>query len=516
MNPLYPVARRRAGPTARNKPERGTVLPGFWQVPFYGGLGLLMIVIGTVGRGYALATLFVGTVLVAGALLIGVRRRRPRLLLLIDFWLLGFVYLFSSELAIESGDVLRDFGIVLSSASEGFIVAAFGASLAGYALTMELLMRARRGSAAPLVGRMSPAAHDQRVSLRTWGPPVVLSTLVIVCGWVTLLPGELLGPRFERVTFYGEVFNVALAALVVQIIAALRLFTGRGPAWARYYCLAGALASLLFLYAVGTRYFLGFAASGLLFYLLPLTRPVGARRLALLACGVLTLAALQASMRLARNVGLAKTDLAAVTSNLSDPRAFLSPEGMLRVNAWVHQKRAYDDNRHALENMFFFYWWVPRRLWPSKPKMDGYWVAREVMYEGPVGTSQSVAGGFGLPPLVDFGPNLGTLFCLLYGAALAWLESFAMRHRDPADRASLLTAILPFAVFFATRSPQTSIIFVQLCAVVYLPSFIAHGRQRPRRRLHAQTRPVVRGLYAAVPVRWSTLGPKSRRVALRQ
>ena len=116
MNPLYPVARRRAGPTARNKPGRGTVLPGFWQVPFYGGLGLLMIVIGTVGRGYALPTLFVGTVLVAGALVIGVRRRRPRLLLLIDFWLLGFVYLFSSELAIESGDVLRDFGIVLSSA----------------------------------------------------------------------------------------------------------------------------------------------------------------------------------------------------------------------------------------------------------------------------------------------------------------------------------------------------------------------------------------------------------------
>src|SRR5262245_29317454 len=104
--------------------------------------------------------------------------------------------------------------------------------------------------------------------------------------------------------------------------------------------------------------------------------------------------------------------------------------------------------------------------------MDGYWLAREVMTEGNVGAGGSVAGGFALPALLDFVPTLVIVVSILYGPILAAAERFACRHSDATDRASIFTALLPFTVFFAVRSPQTSIIVFQTCAAVALPFFL--------------------------------------------
>jgi hypothetical protein len=181
---------------------------------------------------------------------------------------------------------------------------------------------------------------------------------------------------------------------------------------------------------------------------------------------------------------------------------------MLRVHAWVHDKRVFDGSEHAPEHAFLLYWWVPRALWPSKPTMDGYWLAHEVMEDGDVGAGHSVAGGFALPSLLDFGPGLGILACLAYGLVLWRVERFALRHRTAADAASIFCALLPFAVFFAMRSPQTSMIFLESCFALYLPIFVlgrvcSRGRRRTVSRAGASGPPHGVGVRrSASELRW--------------
>jgi hypothetical protein len=73
----------------------------------------------------------------------------------------------------------------------------------------------------------------------------------------------------------------------------------------------------------------------------------------------------------------------------------------------------------------------------------------------------------------------------------------------------VFAALLPFAVFFAMRSPQTSALFLESCAVVYLPLFLlVRGRRRARRRTRRIVPPARRLPHpGAVPmpvaVRWS-------------
>jgi hypothetical protein len=189
---------------------------------------------------------------------------------------------------------------------------------------------------------------------------------------------------------------------------------------------------------------------------------------------------------------------------------------MLRVHAWVHEKQIFAEGGRSPEHAFLLYWWVPRSVWPSKPTMDGYWLAHEVMADGDAGTGHNVAGGFVLPALLDFGPNLGIVVCLLYGFGLWVADRFSARHADPADPGSVFAALLPFAVFFAMRSPQTSALFLESCIVVYLPIFLLVRRwPRTRRRVtwaqaHRWRRRSPAGA-TPVPVALSSAGATLRR-----
>jgi hypothetical protein len=444
-----------------------------------GGLlaGIPLIVVGVIGAEYDIPTLPLALCLTIGTLALDLVRRQPRTLRLVDFWRLAFVYLFGSDVLLTVSDVRADFGLHLASAAEGFLVAAFGASLVGYALGR-------------LVGSLQRPRLRAAVHFRTTPQRVAvfgLSTLIVLYVALAVPPRDIMTMRGMRegTSLQGQAFGLIVAAMILQGAITSQAFMTTRHRAQLVYPLAVTALSFVVIYGVGTRYFLGLFGSGILFYYSGLMEPLSRRRIVAFVLAVLALAAAQGTMRLARVTGFRDAQAGSIASSLTQPETYLSSEGMLRVNTWVHEKRVFAQGGRAPEHAFLLYWWVPRNLWSSKPTMDGYWLAHEVMADGDVGAAHSVAGGFSLPALLDFGPKLGIAVCLLYGLALYGLESFVARHRDPRDPASVIAAVLPFAVFFAMRSPQTIVIFVETCIGAYLPilAFLrAFGRRFPAGR----------------------------------
>jgi len=450
MTPARGVSRARS-----RRPPGGSSMAGRCLV------GIFFLVLGVVGARYQLSTLSVTVAVTIVSTGIELAWRRPRALQLLDVWRMAFAYLFGSDVLLSLSYVRDDFGSRLTCAAEGFVVAAFGASLIGYQVGTFFVTRRR--SAAPPAIRRRPAAER----LVLFG----LSALILLYLLVAVSPSEFLRMRAVREDsgLQGPAFLAVLAAMILQAVLTARAVATSRRRLPLLFPAAVAAISFVVIYGIGTRYFLGFFASGLLFFAVRFLEPLSRRRLVGLSVGVLALAAAQGTMRLVRGVGLGGAQTGTVVSSLGTADTYVSSEGMIRVHAWVHQKQVFAMNDRPPEHAFLLYWWVPRALWPSKPTMDGYWLAHEVMADGDVGAGHNVAGGFALPALLDFGPWFGIAFSLLYGLALCGLDRFAAHHRNPSDPLSILVALLPFAVFFGMRSPQTSMIFVECCLAVYAP-----------------------------------------------
>src|SRR5262245_57524125 len=436
-------------------------------------LGCALVALVIAGTEYGFSTLPLALGLTIATLVLDLLVRRPHMIRLVDIWRFAFIYLFGSEVLVTLWGVREDFGVQVSAKAEGFIVAAFGASLAGYAAgRLFLPLRPTR-----------PMVPARRGGAPLFAALIILSTFIVLYLAIGVSPGQLVAMRSRDGTV-GPAFPAVATAMVVQCaLLARALATGRLRA-RLIVPVAVAVLSFAVLYLVGTRFFLGFFVSGVLFYATRFMEPLSRRRLAILSVMVIVLGAAQGTMRLMRGAGIAEEKSDQVASSLTKAGTYLSSEGMLRVHAWVHEKQVYEGTGHAAEHAFLLYWWIPRALWPSKPTMDGYWLAREIMADGDVGSGHSVAGGFALPPLLDFGPRLGVLVCFVYGLGLWGLERFTASHRAPADTASVVSALLPFAIFFAMRSPQTSAIFLESCIAVYLPILcLARFRAKRLRRV---------------------------------
>ncbi len=435
-------------------------------------IGPAFVILGMAGQYYEFSTVLLAVCVTIMGIAIDFRSRRPRVLRLLDIWCFAFAYLFGSDALVTLSDVRDDFGIRLASSAEGVIVAAFGATLVGYALAQAIASHPRRHRH-PIVRRLSA-----EILLL-----LVLSALILVYVMVVASPAELLARRSMRENrALGEASVAVVAAMIVQSALTARLMVLIRRRAILAFPVAVAALSVVVLYLIGTRYFLGFLAFSVLFYATRMMEPLSRRQLSFFAVAVVALALVQGTMRFVRGTGLGAADRSSVVSAAGRPETYLSSEGMLRVHAWVHLKRIFDEEGRSPEHAFMLYWWIPRTLWPSKPTMDGYWLAHEVMADGDVGAGHSVAGGFVLPALLDFGPLGGVSFCLLYGIVLWRLDRFLAAHRNPRDPASVFAALLPFAVFFGMRSPQTSAIFLESCVAVYLPIFLVLKISAPARR----------------------------------
>ena len=123
------------------------------------------------------------------------------------------------------------------------------------------------------------------------------------------------------------------------------------------------------------------------------------------------------------------------------------------------------------------------------------------MDEGWFSANHSVAGGFAMPALLDFGPWIGVLVAGFYGVAFGAVQRFAWRHRSLCDPASLPVSLAAFGVFFTARGLHVSLIFVSLCLLWMLPV------------LWLERRPPT-GASSRAPVRREVRPPVGRRAAM--
>lgn len=443
----------------------------------YVWLGVLLVLLALAGAGLRFATLAAGVVAVLAASAISLARRRPFRLLLIDVWSGAFAYLYASDLVLTKEGVLATFGPDVTLEAEAFVVASFGASLLGAAwLDRRAPRRASPGARRPPVvhalrGRPAPELS---------GLLLLMSAMVLLFVFWVITPAQLFGTaRVDRSFSDTAPRPLLIAAVVLQPILAAyvtRRYRVRGPVvWAAWLV---APLSALALYASGTRFYLGFMLCGVLHFVLQPLEPMSRRRRLAILAAALAFLALQGTMRASRGSGLVDLDASELGSALLRPETFLSSEGLLRVNAWVHEKRAWEDPARPFENAFILYWWVPRSIWPDKPAMEGRRLIEDVMDDGWFGANHSVAGGFAMPALLDFGPWLGVVAAFLYGVALGALQRFAWRHASLADPASIAVALAVFGVFFTARGLHTSLIFVSLCLLWILPVLAVERRSQ--------------------------------------
>jgi hypothetical protein len=456
----------------------------------YAGLGWVLLLLAVYGAGAGAPTLAPAVVLVVGTVAVSFGRRRPFQLLLVDVWSAAFAYLYVSDLVLTDDAVLALFGPDVKYDAEAFIVAAFAATLLGAAAFARFA--ARRGAAA------APAVvHRRRIRPSPALTALLAATTLMVLAFVFLVlgPSELFATaRVDRSFEDTASRPLFIAATVMQPILAAyvtRRYRARGPVL----LLAWAIVPLaaLALYASGTRFYLGFMLCGVLHYVLQPLAPMSSRRCLMIGLAAIAFMALQGTMRASRTMGLVDLDSAGIADALSNPETFLSSEGLLRVNAWVHEKRAWQDPARPFENAFILYWWVPRSVWAGKPEMEGRRLIEDVMDEGYYNANHSVAGGFSMPALLDFGPIVGVAFSLLYGVALGAAQRFTWRHLALEDPASPIVALIAFGVFFTARGLHTGLIFISLCLLFCAPVLWIE-----RRRAAAPRAP--RGVISATPV----------------
>lgn len=480
-----------APPAARAARGRAGAGPAPRLVPQeYEIVGAALVALGASGALFGVHVLALAVPAVVLAIVIAVARRVPFRLLLIDVWAAAFAYLYASDLALTGEGVYATFAPDVTVPAEAFLVASFGASLLGAAwLDRRARRRPRAATAAwPAHGARRRPAFALRALL------LGLSALVVAFVVWGIGPAQLFATaRVERSFEDTASRPLLIAALVVQPILAAyvtRRYRERGlVVWLAW--LVVPLAALA-LYASGTRFYLGFMLCGVLHYVLRPLEPMSRRRRVAIVAAALAFLALQGTMRASRTTGLVDLDARELAGALANPETFLSSEGLLRVNAWVHEKRAWTDPRRPLENAFILYWWVPRSWWPEKPAMEGRRLIEDVMDEGWFSAHHSVAGGFAMPALLDFGPWLGVLAAALYGVGLGALQRFAWRHRSLLDPASLLVSLAAFGVFFTARGLHVSLIFVSLCLLWMLPVLWIERRTPASAAIRAPQRQGVR------------------------
>lgn len=460
-------------------------------------LGAVLLATALSGAAFGVHVLVAAVPAVLLAVAVSALRRAPFRLLLVDVWSAAFAYLYLSDLVLTQEGVLATFPPDVTVSAEAFLVASFGASLLGAACFDR---RARRR------GERSPAGPPYGPRRRA---PLALSALLLALSGIVVAfvlwgigPAQLFATaRVERSFEDTASRPLFIAAMVVQPILAAyvtRRHRERGlVVWIAWLVVP---LSALALYASGTRFYLGFMLCGVLHYALRPLEPMSRRRRMAIVAAAIAFLALQGTMRASRTTGLVDLDAGELAGTLANPETFLSSEGLLRVNAWVHEKAAWTDAKRPFENAFILYWWVPRSWWPDKPAMEGRRLIEDVMDEGWFSANHSVAGGFAMPALLDFGPWIGVLVAGLYGVALGALQRFAWRHRSLHDPASLPVSLAAFGVFFTARGLHVSLIFVSLCLLWMLPVLWLERR-------------VPLGATARVPVRREPR-PAGRRVAV--
>lgn len=489
--------------------------------------GIALFILGFTGEMLSSSTLLPSLLISCLCLGIGFFSRPVRTLLLVDIWLISYIYLYMSEYILSQENVMMFFGSTITTSTEGYIVASFGASIIGYSfcrprinsatlLNKQLLNNLQyKNNAVSDDTIRSTIAASQQINVRNVAKeiipfPIVLFIflLAITCIYyiteVISLQQLLFAGRSQRtldieVNLLETLLETSLVAYPASVLFVVRKYTV--PKLLLLLLLSIVGICLLSIFALGTRLLLGFLFGGVMLPFIIGSVLTSRQWLGLILLVVLLLTA-SSIMLNTRGAGIGDSSIR-FSGGLQDfiqPESLLSAEGILSTNALIHLSQSYPAwNWNRLpENLFLAYWWVPRAIWPEKPQMAGYWVIRELSSQGGFSDAHSASGGFAMPALLDFGPTGGAFFSILYGIALGKLENFALQHRSPDQISIVISGYLYFAVFFMMRSLHTSLIFLSLCILMSVtPLYVII------RLLHSRSHKGRKKINPITPVRYS-------------
>lgn len=132
----------------------------------------------------------------------------------------------------------------------------------------------------------------------------------------------------------------------------------------------------------------------------------------------------------------------------------MSPEGCVQMAWYADDYFSSHSLRYGLETTFWFYFWVPRSIWESKPTPIDNWLIRK--YEA-VAPEFSTASGFLGEIRADFGA-LSLLICILFGWLLRSADNYIITNLHCSNIAfnGIIASLMFPYVFFFIRSPLTA------------------------------------------------------------
>lgn len=490
--------------------------------------GLVLLILGMAGQLLAFSTLLASLVVTFSCLALAYWTRRSRAILLIDVWLFAYLYIYLSEFLLSREDVLFSFGTRIVEMSEGFIVAALGATLIGYWLMIQILQPRKGLPSSPATKggfgkpqssvfyrrhrkrrRAHPVVHAAS-SARTYNggpnqthesvasnpapskgiaetPPqpstdvrepmsagielfaiVLILTVAFYIFVAVSVQQLLLVARSQRVleVDVGLLRTFMQAAMVVlPAVSVFLIQRFQVSPWLKLALISTSAIAIFAAVAIGTRFLVGYQLVSVLYLLLRHPSLLSRQRL-FFALMVAVFLVMGSQVQLnTRGSGIGNVETSETLVQAIQPDSLLKSEGILRINAYIHLRQAYSFADRLPENLYILYWWVPRVIWEDKPTMAGHWVIRELTYER-VSEAHSASGGFAMAALLDFGPRGGVVFSVLYGLLIGAFEVYAWRRRNLRHPVAILIGSMYFAVFFMMRSLHTSLIFLTVASLV--------------------------------------------------
>ncbi len=316
--------------------------------------------------------------------------------------------------------------------------------------------------------RLKYSEGQKKIAIHEIGYRAHLSTVIMILLLYILflygaVPRALQIFRYGRVNLTGNATPVFLSGFMQSIglvLPAILSFVVR-YVWNRrrywLYSIALSMPVLILLFMGGTRFPLLFSASGLFIVLLAGKR-LAFRQMVIGAVACLILITLAEGMKAFRTFGAQEGLFRLLIQEKESERILIgSNESVIDQTSLMMDFFRDHEHLRGMSSAYLLYFWIPRKVWPDKPTMLGYWLFRETRGSKGFSKGHSYSLGFTGETYADFG-YLGAVFSsFLLGLLLAHLDLFVKHKVDVGHTTGLILAATCYGyAFFFVRSPLTA------------------------------------------------------------
>lgn len=363
------------------------------------------------------------------------------------FWNAGFIYIISLELVFELAFV-REVGLSVVNEAIGILY------VSNYIINGYYLFAGAIPKFKPL--KVYEVNEDR------------IKNIIITLSFLTL-------PLFILIMYNGlfkgranEESSAIAGGIVSQVLCCLGLFnicliqyyqhsSLNKPLWTKV--IVSIYVACTFF--SGTRFIFLLAISPLLYWYVK-ENTITLKRLFLLSSGIILVYLGTIAIRSIRNTGLTDSDGIELKAN-SD--VYFESEGTVKTFAKIvdyYQTRPYDYGSNTFAILVF---WVPRAIWPDKPKQIDYTFIREYESSETFSDNHSTGSGYLSNIYADFG-IAGVIFeSLIIGYVITNMKK--MGNIDRSNPQNIFLSSGPGFIFFFVRNSSTVIFFLTGYLVLY-------------------------------------------------